>query len=162
MTLAAEITETPDPAALAAIAEGLTAFNEAEVGPAHRRPLAVILRDGVGTVQGGLSGYTAWGWLYVQWLWLAAPHRGRGEAGRLLALAEIEAAARGCHGAWIDTFSPRALRVYQRNGYTPFGSLDDFPKGRTRTFLQKSLARGVGPGGNPAPAAAAPGPRRHP
>jgi len=31
------------------------------------------------------------------------------------------------------------LKVYRRAGYVPFGELRDFPKGRTRTFLQKSL-----------------------
>jgi hypothetical protein len=57
----------------------------------------------------------------------------------MLAAAEAEARARGCHGSYIDTFSPVALRVYQRAGYRPFGALPDFPKGRTRTFLQKPL-----------------------
>ncbi len=36
---------------------------------------------------------------------------------------------RGCHGAYIDTFNPVALKVYQRQGYVPFGELADFPKG---------------------------------
>jgi hypothetical protein len=60
-------------------------------------------------------------------------------AGKILAKAEEEATARGCHGAWIDTFNPHALRAYQRQGYQIFGELPDFPRGRTRTFLQKSL-----------------------
>ena len=50
-----------------------------------------------------------------------------------------EARRRGCHAAYIDTFSPVALRTYLRAGYVPFGTLEDFPKGRTRTFLQKPL-----------------------
>ena len=57
----------------------------------------------------------------------------------MLAAAETEARTRGCHGAWIDTFSPVALKVYRRAGYVPFGELADFPRGRTRTFLQKPL-----------------------
>jgi GNAT superfamily N-acetyltransferase len=87
----------------------------------------------------GISGYTAWGWLYVQWLWVDESLRGRTIAGRMLDAAEKEAAARGCHGAYIDTFSPVALKTYVRQGYAPFGAMDDFPKGRTRTFLQKRL-----------------------
>ncbi len=54
-------------------------------------------------------------------------------------LAEDEARARSCHGAYIDTFNPIALKTYERAGYVPFGKLDDFPKGRSRTFLQKPL-----------------------
>jgi hypothetical protein len=57
----------------------------------------------------------------------------------MLQMAEAEAVRRGCHDAYIDTFSPVALKVYQRAGYVPFGALEDFPKGRTRTFLQKKL-----------------------
>lgn len=135
-----ELTETPDPADLAALGEGLSAFNEMSVGPAHRRALAAFVRDAEGRVQGGLSGYTAWGWLYVQWLWLAEGLRGQGLAGRLLAVAEAEARARGCHGAWIDTFSPQAERAYRRAGYAPFGAMPDFPFGRARVFLAKRLA----------------------
>jgi hypothetical protein len=57
----------------------------------------------------------------------------------MLAAAEAEAKARGCRGAYIDTFSPVALKVYRRAGYEPFGELKDFPAGRTRVFLQKKL-----------------------
>lgn len=133
------LTDSPTPDELAIISGGLTAFNEADVGPADRTLLAVLVHDDFGAVIGGLSGYTAWGWLYVQWLWLNESLRRQGLAGRLLAMAEEEARMRGCHGSYIDTFSPVALKVYQRAGYLPFGELKDFPKGRTRTFLQKAL-----------------------
>jgi len=138
MSVSLTLTEAPTPGEIAAIGDGLAAFNEADVGPANRSPLAVILRDG-DSIVGGLSGYTAWGWLYVQWLWVADSHRGSGLAGRMLDAAETAARQRGCHGAWIDTFNPLALKVYQRQGYLPFGELPDFPVGRTRTFLQKKL-----------------------
>ena len=132
-------TDTPSPAELAVIGGGLTAFNEADVGPADRKPLVVIARNDAGEIAGGISGYTAWGWLYVQWLWVDEAARGAGLAGRILAAAEVEARRRGCHAAYIDTFNPVALKTYQRAGYIPFGALGDFPKGRTRTFLQKQL-----------------------
>ena len=61
-------------------------------------------------------------------------------AGRMLDAAEQEAVARGCQSAWIDTFSPKAAKVYERQGYRPFGTLADFPVGRSRIFLQKKLA----------------------
>jgi len=133
------VTAAPSPEDLAAIGAGLSAFNEQDVGPANRIALAVVVRDDAGEVIGGISGYTAWGWLYVQWLWLAEGHRGQGLAGRMLAAAEAEARSRGCFGAYIDTFNPVALKVYQRAGYAAFGELKDFPMGRTRTFLQKAL-----------------------
>lgn len=133
-----EVTDNPSADDLAAIQFGLTSFNESDVGPADRKPLAVIVRDN-DKVIAGISGYTAWGWLYVQWLWVDDSQRGHRLAGRMLVAAEAEARARGCHSAYIDTFSPVALRVYQRQGYVTFGELENFPAGRTRTFLQKKL-----------------------
>lgn len=136
---AISVTDTPSASELEVIGGGLAAFNEADVGPSARTALAVIARNDLGEIAGGISGYTAWGWLYVQWLWVADAERGKGLAGRMLVAAEDEARARGCHGAYIDTFSPVALKTYERAGYAPFGALEDFPRGRTRTFLQKRL-----------------------
>lgn len=135
------LTDSPDPADVAMLGDGLTDYNADIFGPANRRTLALFLRDPSGRVQGGLWGNTAWGWLYVQWLWLDAAHRGRGLAGQLLITAEEEARARGCIGSWIDTFSADAARVYRRAGYEPFGVLQDFPPGHSRTFLRKSLTK---------------------
>jgi GNAT superfamily N-acetyltransferase len=139
MPLTLAVTGDPSAEELAAVGGALTAFNEGDVGPAERRPLAVVVRDDAGAIVAGVSGYTAWGWLYVQWLWVAESQRGGGWAGRMLAAAEDEARVRGCHGAHIDTFSPVALKVYERAGYVTFGELADFPVGRTRTFLRKGL-----------------------
>ena len=138
--LALEVTDAPLPGDLDVIGKALAAFNDADVGPSGRRALVVFLRDDTGTIVAGISGYTAWGWLYVQWLVVDDSQRGRGLAGQMLAAAEAEALARGCHSAHIDTFSPQALRVYERAGYAVFGELPDFPKGRTRSFLAKRLA----------------------
>jgi len=133
------VTAEATPEDLAVIGDGLSQFNEEDVGPAGRMPLAVLVRDRAGRLVGGISGYTAWGWLYVQWLWLAPGKRGRRLAGKMLGAAEAEARLRGCHGSYIDTFNPIALKTYLRAGYVPFGELKDFPQGRTRTFLSKSL-----------------------
>lgn len=134
-----EVTDAPLDADLHIVATHLAAFNAGEVGPAAKKPLAVLIRDDGGAIVAGLSGYTAWGWLYVQWLWVDEGLRGRNTAAALLEAAEKEAAGRSCHGAYIDTFNPTALKVYRRQGYRPFGVLEDFPKGRTRTFLAKAL-----------------------
>ncbi len=134
------VTGSPSESELAAISEGLTAFNANDVGPSGRQPLAVLIRDDTGKIIGGMSGYTAWGWLFTQWLFVPETLRGQGMAGKLLEAAEAEASARGCLGAWIDTFNPQALKAYQRQGYAIFGELPDFPAGRSRFFLQKKLS----------------------
>lgn len=132
------VTGQPDAVELAQIGDNLARFNDSDVGPAERQTIAVFVHADEALVA-GLSGYTAWGWLYVQWLWIAETQRGQGLAGRMLSEAEAEACRRGCHGAYIDTFNPQALRVYQKAGYTVFGTLDDFPHGRSRSFLSKPL-----------------------
>ncbi|OWV76692.1 acetyltransferase [Rhizobium sp. R339] len=134
-----ELTASPSPEELAAITDALSAFNTGDIGPSDRRPLAVLIRDTDGKVSGGLSGFTAWGWLFIQMLYIPDTLRGTGLAGRILAKAEEEAKARGCRGAWIDTFNPQALGAYLRQGYEVFGELEDFPEGRTRSFLRKNL-----------------------
>jgi len=134
-----ELTDNPSADDLATISTGLTDFNLVDIGPSGRRQLAIIIRDDVGRTIGGMSGYTGWGWLFTQWLFVPESLRGQGMAGSMLAQAEAEAISRGCHGAWIDTFNPQALRAYQRQGYEIFGELPEYPKGRTRSFLRKSL-----------------------
>jgi GNAT superfamily N-acetyltransferase len=134
-----ELTAAPSGEDLDAILKSLTAYNEAEVGPADRIPLAVLIRDEGGQVIGGLSGYTSWGWLFTQLLFIPEPLRGQGMAAKLLDQAEVEARRRGCRGAWIDTFNPQALKAYQRQGYASFGELPAFVGDRTRTFLRKML-----------------------
>jgi GNAT superfamily N-acetyltransferase len=141
-----ELTGSPSLDDLAAIGDGLSTFNANHVGPSDRQVLAVLIRDTDGRVTGGLSGYTAWGWLFTQLLYIPEGERGKGLAGKILSRAEDEAAGRGCHCAWIDTFNPQALRAYLRQGYEIFGELPDFPKGSTRTFLRKALVQRQGSG----------------
>ena len=139
MTLRFEVTDAGDRPEIGRIGAELAAFNDADVGASQKTPLAVIVHDDAGELSAGLSGYTAWGWLYVQWLWVGPALRGAGVAARMLDAAEDEARRRGCHGALIDTFNPVALRSYERHGYEVFGTLDDFPIGRSRSFLKKRL-----------------------
>ncbi|MEJ8308311.1 GNAT family N-acetyltransferase [Agrobacterium larrymoorei] len=139
MTPDLTVTDHPAPEDIAAIGANLSAFNDADIGFADRKPLAVMVRADDGALLAGVSGYTAWGWLYVQWLWVDESLRGQQIAGRMLAAAEDEARARGCYSAWIDTFNPVAEKAYRRQGYEVFGELPDFPIGRTRKFLKKPL-----------------------
>lgn len=121
------------------VLNGLTAYNASDVGPADRLVVVVLIRDARDKVIGGMFGYTSWGWLFTQALFVPEELRGQGMAARLLQQAEAEARRRGCKGAWIDTFNPQALKAYQRHGYEIFGELPAFVGERTRTFLKKAL-----------------------
>lgn len=136
-----DVFDDPPPDDVRLIGELLTEYNRQDVGPANMKPLAVLARNSSAEIVGGIVGNTAWGWFYVQLLWVSESQRGHGLAARMLAAAEAEAVTRGCSAAYIDTFNPVALRTYQKAGYQIFGALKDFPRGlgRSRTFLQKDL-----------------------
>ncbi len=143
------LTENPDPSAREVIASGLGWFNTERAGPGEWRRLAVLVQDEAGVTVGGLWGITSYGWLFIELLFLPPELRGQGLGTRLLAQAEAEALARGCHGAWLDTFEFQARGFYERLGYGVFGQLGDYPDGFVRFFMKKMLppkpSAGTGP-----------------
>jgi GNAT superfamily N-acetyltransferase len=120
----------------------LVAYNESKTGRNDIRPLVIALDDSEGRVIGGLCGRTAYDWLFVELLFVPDSLRGRGVGTDLMKRAEIEALARGCHSAWLDTFEFQALGFYERLGYTCFGELSAYPAGARRFFMKKALHAG--------------------
>jgi ribosomal protein S18 acetylase RimI-like enzyme len=86
-----------------------------------------------------LWGATAWQWLFIRLLWLPETLRGTGLGRDLMQRAEAEASARGCGNVWLDTYSFQARGFYEKLGYTVFGTLEGYPPGHRRYFLQKRL-----------------------
>ena len=72
----------------------------------------------------GANGWTAFGWLHTDVLWLAENLRRKGLGREVLKAIEAEAQRRGCKFAKLETFSFQALEFYKKNGYTVFGELD--------------------------------------
>jgi GNAT superfamily N-acetyltransferase len=126
------------------VAEALIAFNNANAGESGYRPMAFAVEDGNGRMIGGLSGVTAYGWLFVELLFVPESLRGQGIGTELIRRAEREAIARGCHGVWLDTFAFQARGFYERLGYTCFGELKNYPTG-SRFFMSKPLTRALEP-----------------
>ncbi|MEK0085918.1 GNAT family N-acetyltransferase [Benzoatithermus flavus] len=141
-----EVTEAPAPADVETLLRGLVAFNEPFLGRPDFRQLAVLARR-EGDLVGGLIGETGRGFLFVDLFWLDAGWRRQGLGSRLLAAAEAEAVARGCHSAWLDTYDFQARPFYERHGFELFGELTGFPNGHRRYFLVKRLAGAAGSGG---------------
>jgi GNAT superfamily N-acetyltransferase len=133
-----DIEDAPDDADVEILTNGLKAFHESR-WPGHQlwRPLAVFAREGESIV-GGLAGETFSGWLFIRYLWVSDALRGKGVGRKLMADAEALALERGCHSAWVDTFSFQAPGFYPKLGYAVFGELD-YPPGHKRIFLQKPL-----------------------
>ena len=136
-----EITDKPAPRERDMLAAPLLAYNEVLLGAPRIHPVAVLVRtQDDARVLGGLWGRTSFQWLFVELLFIPDALRGQGLGTQLLEAAENEAKARGCLGAWLETFSPDACRFYGQRGYQLFGVITDYPAGNTRSFLSKRFS----------------------
>lgn len=134
-----EIEDAPDAATRRLIDEGLDQYNTAKAGPDNARDLWIIARDENDAPQGGLKGRTFYGWLFIDWLWVSSDARGGGIGDLLMDKAEAEARARGCGGAYVDTYSFQAPAFYERRGYVEFGRIDGLPPGHACIWLKKTF-----------------------
>ncbi len=133
------VTDAGDEDIRKAVLAPLVEYNASQAGPSGGRPIAVLVKDHADAVIGGLWGHTGYDWLFTQLLVVPASLRGRGVGTEIMQLAEREAMARGCHGAWLDTFEFQARGFYERIGYVCFGELPNYPTGFSRFFMKKAL-----------------------
>ena len=140
-----EILRTEDEAAIKAVLDGLTVFNDAATGaPQDGGPLSAILRDGEGgPVLGGALGHVYGAWLHVRLFHIPEPLRRHGWGRKLLTMLEDEARRLGAVGAHLDTFSFQARGFYERLGYRLHGTLEGNPPGHARYFLSKRFTSGT-------------------
>ena len=134
-----DVDDKPADADVEVLPSGLEAFNESR-WPGHQRwrPLAVFAREGE-RIAGGLAGETYSGWLFIKYVWVNGALRGRGIGRELRRAAEGRAVERGCHSAWVDTFSFQAPGFYPKLGYEPFVEID-YPPDFKRIFFKKRQA----------------------
>ncbi|MCW2317946.1 Acetyltransferase (GNAT) family protein [Rhodoblastus acidophilus] len=132
-----------DAAAQIILISGLTAYNEARVGPDPVRDPAnqvcIVARDRDGRVRGGAQGVAVGAWLALDTVWVEDDFRGRGLGARVLEAAEAEGRRRGCKWAILATFEYQAPDFYSRRGYVEYARMEDFPWGHTRFQLRKAL-----------------------
>ena len=141
MEFAVRLTDVADESIRKALLDPLVAYNQAKTGRNDHRPLVLAVEDPDRKVLGGLYGRTAYDWLFIELLFIPESLRGRGIGSELMGRAETEAVARGCHGAWLDTFAFQARAFYERLGYSCFGELNDYPLGSARYFMSKTLGQ---------------------
>lgn len=120
-----------------AILTNIHAANVAALGPMDMKMLRLVVQDKDGRPRGGLWGRTSFRWLYIELLAVDEGLRGQGLGRELLARAEEEARARGCIGAWLDTFTQKSRSLYESCGFAVFGGISDYPPGNTRVFMSK-------------------------
>jgi GNAT superfamily N-acetyltransferase len=121
------------------VREHLDIFNVGATGVSAYYPVNFFLKSDRDEIMGGLLGSIWGGWLHITYLWIDEAERGNRWATRLMDRAEAYARERGCHSVTLDTHSFQARPFYEKRGYEIFGTLDDFPKGHKKFFLQKRL-----------------------
>ena len=139
MSFQVTLTDIEDPEIDKAIAAPLIEYNNSKAGPGNGRALIITIRDASGLVTGGLSGHTSRRWLFIELFLVPEQLRGQGLGANIMRMAESEAIARDCIGAWVDTFEFQARGFYEKLGYTCFGEIKDYPPGFSRFFMKKQL-----------------------
>ncbi|MDA0351264.1 MAG: GNAT family N-acetyltransferase [Chloroflexi bacterium] len=135
-----ELTDQPTRVAVAAVEDGLAAFNEQQAGRVDARDLAVLIRDPeTDETIGGLIGRTSLGLFFADLVYVPAGMRGSGFGTRVMQLAEEEAIRRGCSTALLYTIVFQAPEFYARLGYTEVGRVECAPPGHTRVVMSKLL-----------------------
>ena len=133
------VTDQLDAAVVDRLFDGLRRHNEVHAGPHDRHPLMITARAPDGALAGGLTGFTQWQWLYVDYLWVAEEKRRSGFGSRLLRAAEEEAVRRGCRWSRLNTYDFQAPGFYAKHGYEQCGVIEGYPPGHRLIWLRKAL-----------------------
>lgn len=136
------VEELLDDATRDAVRFGLRDYNLSKA-PTGYASVGVIARDAAGTVVGGALGWTAWGELYVDILWVADAARGHGVGTRLMAGIEEQARAHECQRVHLGTMSHQAPDFYPRVGYSQCGFFPGANGWPDRYMFYKDLPENV-------------------
>lgn len=102
-------------------------------------PFTFLMKDSKKQVLGGVVGYTMYGLLYVDMLWVDSRLRKKGWATKLLHAAENLGKERNCKFVCLVTMSWQALPLYQKLGYEIEFVREGFENNAKMYLLRKSL-----------------------
>jgi GNAT superfamily N-acetyltransferase len=124
-----------------AVNSGLYAYNDQFAGPMGNSMLLIGARDADHKIIGGLVAnlQTGWKWIHIQRLWVNEAHRCTGIGRRLLEAAEREAQNLGIVYSAVDTMAFQARGFYEKQGYSVYGVMEDYPYGHRKFLLRKTL-----------------------
>ena len=135
LTLAVEA--RPSKADRSVVGRGLGAHNRAAYGRLRGAERWILAREADRSIRGGAKCDVAWGWVYVDWLWVEEAWRGQGLGVRLLAAAEALAREHDCIGVHLHTWSFQAPGFYRKQGFSEAGRVEDMPPGAVRHWFAK-------------------------
>ena len=137
-----QIEVEPAPKDIRSLDDSLYNYNVEQTGSDDGKWLSIFVRDDTGGIVAGLHGWTWCGACKVERLWVRQDLRRQGYGQRLLAAAEQEARARGCHQLLLDTFSFQAPLFYKKLGFEVIGVVEGFPRPpHSEYHLRKTLTQ---------------------
>jgi GNAT superfamily N-acetyltransferase len=136
------VTHAPTMAQRDSVLETLRVFATGAVGRPDDKAYAVLVTNPTqGDVLGGLIAYSRWQEFFIDLIALPEDLRGHGLGGRLLAMAEEEARARGCSLLWLDSYAFQNNGFYERHGFEVFAKFDGPAPIYPRLFFKKCLGK---------------------
>ena len=102
-------------------------------------PFGIFIKDSDGVVLGGINGFSCYGCLYVDMLWLKDELRKQGLGKKLMMEAEKIGCERRCTFSTVDTMDWEALPFYQKLGYSIEFVRKGFDKESKMYMLRKKL-----------------------
>jgi ribosomal protein S18 acetylase RimI-like enzyme len=131
--------EAADDALTHELHQGLKSFNEAAMPGVPSTGFVVSLRDGDGTLKGGVIARVTGENCYIDTVWIDGAVRGGGLGTKMLRMAEEEARRIGARGVWLYTLSVQAKPFYEKLGYSEFAELTWSGSDIRRHFMRKDL-----------------------
>ena len=108
--------ENADPLDIETVRQGIIA-DAVKANMGRMTLFSFLMKDKKEKVVAGVVGYTMYGMLYTDMLWVDAKHRNKGWGKKLLNEAEKLGKKRGCRFSCLITMSWQALPLYQKLGY---------------------------------------------
>lgn len=102
-------------------------------------PFGIFIKDAQGVVLGGVNGFSCYGCLYVDMLWLKGALRKNGLGKKLMMEAEKVGRERRCTFSTVDTMDWEALPFYEKMGYHIEFVRKGFEKESQMYMLRKEL-----------------------
>lgn len=134
-----EIVDDPSQELVERLSTALYEHNCRVTGTRDLRTFAILKRSDDGSIEGGATGWTRWGWIYLDILWVEETHRGRGIGKALLEASEMLGRRRGCSLMTVDTASFQVPEFYRKLGFQEMFALDIPQHGFRKFQFRKGL-----------------------
>lgn len=129
----------PNHADTAILWQGISEHAELMKGHEPGKPFAFFIKDEMGGIKGGCSGYIFYGCLYTDLLWVDKSLREQHYGTGLMEKVEKLAIENDCRFMAVNTMDFEALNFYKKLGYIVEFERHGFEKNSIMYFLRKNL-----------------------